>query len=92
MKAKIFLPLLLLLVLAFVSCAFADISANAIKSDSRFAPFIERTKLEGVKLLPGRYIQAASTPTMYGDNMDSMLAPTYLVLTIKELKTQYSSA
>lgn len=82
MKAKIFLPLLLLIALVPVSCAFADISPDAIKSDPRFSPFIERTRLEGVKLLPGRYIQTKSTPTV---------APTYLVITIKELKTRYNN-
>ena len=91
MKAKIFLPLSLLLTLILVSCAFADISPETIKSDSRFAPFIERTRLEGAKLLPGRYIQAASTPTRYAVNDGSMMAPTYLILTIKELKSQYNN-
>ena len=91
MKAKIFLPLTLLFTLIIPSCVCADISPDVIKSDPRFAPFIERTKLEGVKLLPGRYIQAASMPARYKGRQSSMLAPTFLVMTIDALKTSYNN-
>ena len=91
MKHKIFLPLLLLITLSMSSCVYADISPDVIKSDPNFAPFIERTKLEGVKLLPGRYVQAASMPTRYRGRQSSMLAPSFLVMTIDALKTSYNN-
>ena len=77
---KLFTVLLLVLILS-ASCAYAKVPEELVLQDQRFAPFIETTKQNGAKLLPGRYMHLRDIASRTG-NPPKILAPSEILIEV----------
>ena len=87
MKARNLLALILILCSSI--CAFGAVSPEQIKSDPVWGNHVENTKLNGEKLLPGRYVQAAMIDTKPGGK--KTIAPTLAIIELERLNTSYDN-
>ena len=74
------------IVLCISSCALAKVSPDIAAEDPRIKPFIEYTKENGAKLLPGRYVQLYEIPLK--DSTEKINAPTHIIIEIGELDSE----
>ncbi len=86
MKAKTFLAALMILC---ASCALAVTTPEQIKSDPVWGPYVEDTRINGEKILPGRYIQAAMIETKQGGK--KTVAPTLAVIEFERMNSSHDN-
>lgn len=86
MKAKTFLAALMILC---ASCAFAAATPEQIKSDTVWGPYVEDTKINGAKILPGRYVQAAILETKPGGK--EIVAPTLAIMEFERIEASHDN-
>ena len=75
--------LVVLLVLVAASSAFGAVSQELAASDPRISPYIDFTKQNGARLLPGRYMHAKELPQASGGQ--KAVSPTTLNMEIASL-------
>ena len=78
-----FAVIVMLMSVLYASASFAAVTSQQALSDPRIGPFVEITKQNGAKLLPGRYAHTKEIAQRSGK--DKILAPTSLILEIMTL-------
>ncbi len=86
MKAKTFLFSLILIAILTASTSYASITPQQAASDQRIGPFIEFTKQNGAKFIPGRYAHTTEIASRTGG--DKILAPTKIILELMPFSSE----
>ena len=86
MKAKTFLTSLILMAILAASTSYASVTPQQAASDQRIGPFVEFTKQNGAKFIPGRYAHTNQLPSRTGG--DKILAPTKIILELMPFSSE----
>ena len=90
MKAKKFFTALYLVFILSASCAYAKVTEQQALSDPRIAPFVENTKQNGEKFLPGRYAHVKEIS--HRAKLDEKVnAPSELVIEIGDFSSEHNA-
>lgn len=87
MKAKKFITALILVLVLSASCAYAKVTEQQALSDPRIAPFVEKTKQQGEKFLPGRYAHVREF-THKSNTGEKINAPSEIVVEIGKFNSE----
>ena len=87
MNSRKFLSAFLLVLSLSASCAYARISDQLALSDQRIAPYVEKTKTDGAKFLPGRYAHVREI-THKSNTSEKLNAPSDFVIEIGEFNSE----